>query len=554
MSIVRGHFGSRAIPYFWCDPDPVSARAKLALVPVSSLAAMAHAEPTTEELAEFKTITDVADWAGLDGEAGDPATPRGSWFAVLGLSPTTKIRVVGFLTEGELEAALTEWHVGDVKAKPGHTAAAGLFVSVCRLMAGTRQTAAATAAEEETRAKEERELRTLEAQTALAAAQAAWRERETAPAAASTGRVVKLQHTVNQVADEECPPLTEEQIAAAFARYEVWTGDPPPEEAEPTEDQLAAVHHLLYVRKAAPYVDFAIFCPHAGRVQRKILLTGMLVAPSGGLMRGELYGPANFEQWQCCYAVFKTVLLMFDAVKPAALDAYEALIRQYYLRYGQRCWALLYQADTRARKELAERVRRKLASEYQEVTAAAQAVGGTVVHPYDPAAPWRSVWKQMPKEYAFWKREVEDPSLMIATHAKDGSAVLSGEAPTVAKPALHMSDAHSSHGIGLGPPLANAHPSPSHPAPPPTKKPRKAMEDKYYNKDANGWTTNRSGVPLCAGFTAGTCTDRPCPQGNAHQCSKCLANDHRASACPGPKGKGGKAGGKGKKWHSKGSK
>ena len=73
----------------------------------------------------------------------------------------------------------------------------------------------------------------------------------------------------------------------------------------------------------------------------------------------EINGPADFEAWRESYSVFRPGCIMFGQISPARLDSYEHHIRSYHERYGRGCWALLYQADVRARLELAERLRRQ---------------------------------------------------------------------------------------------------------------------------------------------------------------------------------------------------
>ena len=75
------------------------------------------------------------------------------------------------------------------------------------------------------------------------------------------------------MSEEECDALTDEQWHAAYARYEATTekDDKPPEEEEPTLEQLSAVSHL--VRSGVnPYVDCGVFGPHGQRLMKKIKL------------------------------------------------------------------------------------------------------------------------------------------------------------------------------------------------------------------------------------------------------------------------------------------
>ena len=77
-----------------------------------------------------------------------------------------------------------------------------------------------------------------------------------------TGRKLKLKELVDQVSEEECDALTDEQWLAAYARYKATMGkdDKPPEEEERTLGQLSAVSYLIK-SYANPYVDFGCFGP-----------------------------------------------------------------------------------------------------------------------------------------------------------------------------------------------------------------------------------------------------------------------------------------------------
>ena len=76
---------------------------------------------------------------------------------------------------------------------------------------------------------------------------------------------------------------------------------------------------------------------------------------------------------------------------------------------------------TRARREHAERLRRRANPEF----VALDAIG--VEGAYNPKRPWEYVFRQLPVEFAFWKRELEDPALLILARAP--VAAITSEAP-----------------------------------------------------------------------------------------------------------------------------
>eukprot|EP00971_Amphidinium_carterae_P135529 2685270-Amphidinium_carterae.1 len=66
---------------------------------------------------------------------------------------------------------------------------------------------------------------------------------------------------------------------------------------EITVEHLSAFRALLATNQV-PYVDFAIFTPHAVQVLKKPRLTGMKIMPYGGLQQVEMKGPTAYHMWE----------------------------------------------------------------------------------------------------------------------------------------------------------------------------------------------------------------------------------------------------------------
>ena len=111
----------------------------------SPIAAMS-VDPTDVELAAMRRLRDVADWAGVTGDASDPATVRGAAFAALGAADDTLPRLIGFLPQTDYDTAVTSVRVGDVGLTLIQKASLTLMGRVCRIHAGLQTTAAAAAA------------------------------------------------------------------------------------------------------------------------------------------------------------------------------------------------------------------------------------------------------------------------------------------------------------------------------------------------------------------------------------------------------------------------
>jgi hypothetical protein len=341
-----------------------------------------------------------------------------------------------------------------------------------------------------------------------------------------------MSQVVDQSTDEEIGLMDEAAVARAYTRYDVCMGGLPPESVEPSIEHLTAVSYLVFIARVVPYLDFAVFGPFAIRMLRKIRMAGLVLGPSGNLTQAELYGPNCIDQWIACSLVARTALIMLSIVQPSGYDLYHDLIRNYAARFGPLCWPLLYQADTRARRELAERIYRRLDREGKFL------VSGIAVR-----MPWDLVYRAMVDEYSFWRREVEDPSILVITRSNAAGRMVEGDAPVARTSAEHI--APSDNLAGSGTPSVPSGGSPR-------KRQKHAKVNHPARDNAGGYTTSRSMLNLCPPWNAGTCThlEKDCPQGLKHQCSKCLHNSHGLSNHedrPSGKGpKGGKPKGKGK--------
>ena len=165
------------------------------------------------------------------------------------------------------------------------------------------------------------------------------------------------------------------------------------------------------------------------------------------------------------------------------------LIRNYAKLYGEKCWALIYQADVRWRRDRISRLKR-----YGEAQLAqAQSSGGT--YPYDPDRPWDYCLREVrkgEKEGQWWKNQLEDHCLLILAGAQHPETNVGSDAPTRAgQPAAAGAVRRAPNKA----PRVAASPYitlPNHQA---------AATPRMDRRDANGnYATNRRGVPLCLGF------------------------------------------------------
>ena len=101
----------------------------------------------------------------------------------------------------------------------------------------------------------------------------------------------------------------------------------PPEEEEPSIEQLSALYRRLTTQDVAPFTDFAVFEPFGQRMARASRFRTYILT-AGGYTVKELPGPATFVQWRAAFRVLRSALIMSDAVGLANLHGYEMVIER----------------------------------------------------------------------------------------------------------------------------------------------------------------------------------------------------------------------------------
>ena len=341
-------------------------------------------DPTDTELASLNTIDQVAIFAQLDGAENDVRTARGSLLQLLGFTAGARLAALGMISEADVDAALAAWKIPTVIDGDGHVTSrrdptmaelgkAKLIARICRqkIGIGVSTTGVPT--------------------TALASSVAA--------------RKIKLSQVLSQVNDTEIDVLTEPQLVGMYARYEhlFGKGQRPHPSREPSVEQLTAIHGLIRSGQN-PYVDFAIFGPFATRLKKRLKFQGLTLSKDGELIQTELHGPQNFATWKASFEVYYNALIMADAVDLGSVLDYLSRIERFHDRFGEKAWALLYQADVRARLEELPRVKMQLAREHADAGAAG------LTTPFEPSRPWNYAFKMLSERDKFWNSEFSERS------------------------------------------------------------------------------------------------------------------------------------------------
>ena len=349
-------------------------------------------DPAPDEIANMQTMKAVMDWAGFTGDdLTSDKSVRGTLALLLGVTDTTAPRALALVDDADAQAVIGKWKVPRQETDGSytyhsptiaHSGQAKLVFRACKVICGQGQT-----------------LEDLQKKLKAAGAQA---QASATPAATSSAdeRKIKLSAILPQVDDSEAKVLREKDLVAAYLRYAT-DGERPPKESEPTLEQLSAIHHLI-TQNNPPYCDFAIWGPYGHRLAKKLKLSGYIIGRDGVLTSVEVTGPTGIGMWLQSWQVFSNVCVMLDIIDLGTLTKYRDLVERFHNRYGSPIWALLYQADTRFRLEMVERIRRQIEVEEEALRVAHAGASGNP--PKVPGCDARRPWNLAYQGGSTWNR------------------------------------------------------------------------------------------------------------------------------------------------------
>jgi hypothetical protein len=232
-----------------------------------------------------------------------------------------------------------------------------------------------------------------------------------------TERKMKFASILDQADDSEFVVANESQKQVWLQTFVNLTGDLPMEQEDPTTEQLSALHRRLMM-KQCPYVDFAVFLPFGRKAHRAQRYRTYVMTPNGFYTK-ELPGPSGIDQWRASFRVYRTALLMLNAVTMATAVAYESFIEKLDRLY-KGCWHLVVQADELARSE--HMLRLKVAAEMEI------ALGGKAPAMWNPENPWEALFRKLLKDSDFWAEQVHLPANAWLAHGSKGKLLTPSEA------------------------------------------------------------------------------------------------------------------------------
>ena len=106
------------------------------------------AKPTDAEMAGWRTIQHVADWAGLTGDAAAEDTPLGSLLLAFGATAAQHFLVLGAMLKDDFTAVVQSWQPGGHVPTPVQLTSAALLGVGARMACGTQRRAEVIRVEE----------------------------------------------------------------------------------------------------------------------------------------------------------------------------------------------------------------------------------------------------------------------------------------------------------------------------------------------------------------------------------------------------------------------
>jgi hypothetical protein len=344
-----------------------------------------------------------------------------------------------------------------------------------------------------------------------------------APAPTGLERKMKMTQVLDQGDDGEFIVQGEDARAAWYQQYLATVGGWPPEEEDPTLEQLSALQRRLTTQDTAPYADFAIYVPYGHRALKASKFR-TYVLTSTGYTTKELPGPATFSQWRTCFRLLRTSLIMLDAVGLAALHGYEMAIERLSRTYPA-AWHLIYAADEVARSAQSNRLRSKIMMDIR--------AGKGHPEGFNPNRPWDYVYNMLAKDETFWRTQVHTPAL---------AWIASGSHGVPKTPAEQLATNALQGGISaIAPVMENDSGTKASPGPSNRRKKRKwgkgGGEDGEDSRPTKGQGGKKGGSKGSAGQKCFAWNNGNAPCGDlapGQQCAAKVKRLHRCTKCDSP--------------------
>ena len=137
----------------------------------------------------------------------------------------------------------------------------------------------------------------------------------TAPSSsASSGKKVKASNVLDQMDDTEIVAMTRQELNQAYQFHIEETGAEPPQDCDPTVEQIAAMRDRTITRQEAPYADFSILTPFGKTMQRQLKTRSWVFQQDGSFRALDVPGPPSLEAWKSCWKVYRSAFCSCFAI------------------------------------------------------------------------------------------------------------------------------------------------------------------------------------------------------------------------------------------------
>ena len=337
----------------------------------------------------------------------------------------------------------------------------------------------------------------------------------------------KVSNLTDPMDESEVPAASKDQLTVWYANYtRIKFGDPRPEK-DPTPEQLQAMHVRIVVHRLEPYADFSILTPFGRRFAKRLKFRSWLPQPDGSYIPYDMPGPESFDQWEKCWAIYETIMIMLEyppeagqtdptpVITTSALEEYFENFKQL-AKENSNAWWLCVQAEDRCRHEHLPRLFRSMA----------------IKDGKDPS--WTEVLIKAANDDKYWDKEVRREALRFLARGdakvpkQDETEGMAGEGPQKRRRRRGQKGQPGAAPVAAGAIVPWVPPTPTVVlSPGPKGKGKGKTKDKdqrpHPRKDANGrYMTTREGTQICFKFANGAACPSPCRFSRAHVCQKCL--------------------------------
>ena len=229
--------------------------------------------------------------------------------------------------------------------------------------------------------------------------------------AAPKERAIKVSAVLDQGDDSEVRIASTAEHSTWIQNYISSALAPPPEECEPTLEQLSALNYRVTSLGLSPYADFAVWNPYGRKGLRAAKFRAWYPMGDGTFASKEVPGPENLVQWEASFRVFAVACIMLQIVGRASLDMYQDTIRRLVSTWPD-CWHLVALADDKMRAEHVIRIKRNIEADI---------AGGRPPDPdWNAFAPWSCALRRAAQDDRFWDLQVRHPAVAWVARAGHG--------------------------------------------------------------------------------------------------------------------------------------